>query len=361
MAQYPLRYYTNIINDFEERQLHDRTPAASTVSTMPSSSQSRPILCLRKGHLPLGIYGVAPSTSSEARPNLLSSRTSHSLNTLDSNGTFANDRRQPSMLRRLRSSRITASTTVRSPQRPFVYPSDFREPSEVPETRFIDSSGVAIPGAFCLSETMEYTTALADHGIVYSDHARLINAMRSLVELPVDSRRASRYVDARWSTESQCNAKSQHQGLLHSVFQAIVAKSQGLYQQTQHQTAILNLLLEEISQNLRVREVPVVVCVSSLFLFAPEQILEAHIEILHAPLTPQGPQKSTKDYAKAAEHLFFINTDAFVNSSEQGFSMPQCNLDSNVESSSATEQADLWPFGHWYDSRSQVRTRPWPL
>lgn len=368
------------IGDGTSEAEHDTWDNECSESEEHSSLSVHPV-CLRAPEpgQPIDTSENLPSNSSSARHRLLSSSTSHSLRTAYSTVTVADDFRRPSMLRRLRSSISTTSSKSHMPRRPIVHPSDFREPPEVPENRFVDSAGVVIPGvcdrvqcthsrvhfvfAFRLSETMEYTTTLAEHGITYTDYVRLIDAVWNLcTELSMHNQRSSRDIAARFSTERQRNTNDSHRrSVLMFSEKHPAVESIEFDDQLKQQAAILNQLLEDISQNLQARKVPVTFCVSSFSLFAPDRVLEAHLQVLHTPLAPRKPQELTKDYARTAERLSFINPDTSLDSRSEDTTISWRCLNENIESSPVPAQSASRPVYDRKYSQSRVRVKPWSL
>jgi hypothetical protein len=145
--------------------------------------------------------GDSPTQSRSSSPyaNLASSATSPSVYTLDSftNYNAARGQRRPSTINRLRSS-ISTGSSKHVAQRSLVQPADFLIQPEQPEKRFVDAIGMIFPGvcdrtqrahpfahfvtSFRLCEPIEYTTALADHGVIYADYCRLIAALLNFLD-----------------------------------------------------------------------------------------------------------------------------------------------------------------------------------
>jgi hypothetical protein len=96
----------------------------------------------------------------------------------------------------LRSS-INRPASLLSSQRLIVEPSDFLTDPEQPEKHVVDSIGIACPGisdrrqcasplahfvsTFRICQPIEYNTALADHGITYTDYCRLRIALKAFL------------------------------------------------------------------------------------------------------------------------------------------------------------------------------------
>lgn len=287
---------------------------------------------------------------------------SPSLHTVDSSTT------RPSVLKRLKSSISMTSTTTTHLQKSVVCSSDLRGPSEVPEIRFIDSAGVVIPGvcdrmqctftrvhfvsAFHLSEPLEYTTALAEHGITYSEYVHLIEAMQDLVtDLPRGLRQHSKVDHVDRKPESQRIARQLSQGWSRTARGVAVARPPQQQQHMRYCANMLNRLLDDISNNLRARGVPVVICVSSFPLFASEQYSDVQVQILHVPFTPQNSRSSTGSQARVAERLSFVDLDTLGNSDD--FCVPAAQCQSIMD--------DVRPSCDRKDSCMGHQVCPWPI
>jgi hypothetical protein len=225
----------------------------------------------------------------------------------------AAEARRPSLITRIKSSMSTYSTLSTVPRRQSVVLADFLSVPEGPEKRFIDAVGMVIPGVsdrkqcvhpvshfvidWRLCAPIEYTTALADHGITFSDYCLLLDALANF-----------------------CNGMANEQKPVGSYS----VESAEQYRKTELQALSLNELLAEITTSWRMRGLPVMVCVGSFSLFGPHRITEAHIQILHVPVGPRGLPHST-------ERLSFI--DPFIgeskpsqDSGERSVSMPHRKL-----------------------------------
>ena len=270
----------------------------SEINEAVSLSYHRPHLRACRSHPTLAPYISVPA-SSESTITTFSSTKPSSLHMVDSIAT------RPSMLRQFRSSRSTVTKAVQ-PSKPVVYPPNFETPPEKPENRFIDSAGIVIPGvcdrvqcrhprvhfvsAFQLSDPTEYITVLADHGVTYSDYARLIDAAQNLVaDLSIEPKAS--FVDSH----SKRNLKYQRFVSRFDRKQSRDVDTAHLMcpnQQIQHSATLLIDLLDNISRSFRSRGIAIVVCVSSFSLL--EQCIDAHIQILHAPTSIQDTKGLTK-------------------------------------------------------------------
>ncbi|KAF2829976.1 hypothetical protein CC86DRAFT_276302, partial [Ophiobolus disseminans] len=306
-----------------------------------------------------------------------SSATSPSIYTVDSfnayTATGAN--RRPSAFRRLRSSIGTVSSHPTS-QRPAVEPSDFRAPSEQQEKRFVDSIGVVCPGVcdrpqcahplahfvstFRICQPIEYTTALADHGLTYTDYSRLRTALKIFLEdQVVDAKiRESQESLPYTSEEQQHESSAQGKPTTRKRRNTFLDTTEGLPKSRQQADA-LNLLLEDITANLRERGVPVVVCVSSYSLFAPHRIAEAHIQILHAPLSPQNRSRFITPEARSGQRLSFIDSFSIAAAEPRSISTSRPNLEGR-SASEPIARTQTSKYRH-QTSQNRDRSRPWPL
>ena len=317
------------------------------------------------------------SRSSSPRPTLSSSATSPSIYTVDSFTAYtaSGASRRPSAFRRLRSSIGTASTHPSS-QRPAVEPSDFRALPEQPEKRFVDSIGVVCPGVcdrpqcahplahfvstFRISQPIEYTTALADHGLTYTDYSRLRTVLKTFLE---DQAVETKIQDSQESLPYVAEDKPSDVGLQGRVAarknrSTFLDTTEGLGK-SKRQANALNLLLAEITLNLRTRGLPVVVCVSSFSLFAPHRISEAHIQILHAPLSQQNRSRSITPEARSGQRLSFIDPFTFATAEPRSISRSRPKLEGRSVSETTTRtQRSRY---HHQTSQNRDRSRPWPL
>lgn len=402
MAQHNTQCTTDSPNDFGVQY---RTSSALPIHARPrlSKTQTHPLPLTRHGRLGQANYSdewdgdiseINEEVSFSYRPRHLRARRSHPIlavhrgapgspkstlttsqsiepsgpHKVDSNATH------PSVLRQLRSSRSTLSEALQ-PLKSAAYRPKFETPPENPENRFIDSAGIVIPGvcdrsqcrhprvhfvsAFQLSDPTEYTTVLADHGITYSDYARLIDAAQSLVaNLSVESEPASH--------DSHSKRNPKYQRIVNRLDRKQSRDTDTAYlmcpnQQIQHNATLLNELLETISQSLQSRGVPTVACVSSFSLLTSEQCIDAHIQILHAPTSTQDTKVQTKWHARATGCLSFIEPKDFGRLNGMWASHSQHQ---------SIKFADLSPLGTRLEpqtscdrmgSSTQRQISPWPV
>lgn len=318
------------------------------------------------------------SRSSSPKPSLPSSATSPSIYTVDSFTGFTGSRRRPSVLSRLKSSISAPSTSNLLSKSPSIEPSDFRIPPEQPEKRFVDSIGVVCPGVcdrpqcvhplahfvstFRICQPIEYTTALADHGLTYTDYCRLLSALKTFLEdhaveakmKPSQEFRPSTLENAQFVLGSPDNVvtRQTYDG------SSFLDTTEQLGKAKRHANA-LNQLLEEITSHLRDRGLPVVICVSSYSLFAPHRISEAHIQILHAPFSPHNQSgTATPDGRRSGQRLSFIDPFTFA-SEPRSVSRSRPRLEGRSQSETTT-RTQISKYRH-HTSQNRDRSRPWPL
>ncbi|KAE8872797.1 hypothetical protein PTNB73_01948 [Pyrenophora teres f. teres] len=228
---------------------------------------------------------LAQTRSSSPEASQASSATSPSIYTLDSFTSHRpNDRKgKSSTISRLKSLPKTGLSR-QTFQRSTVRPSDFRIPPEQPEKRFVDGIGMIFPGvcdrtqcadpqshfvtSFRLCEPIEYTTALADHGITYTDYVRLITALLNFLEdTSKNARRRNRAKveeDSGTGMESSTRARNR-----------FFDTTEQLKDSKQH-AVTLHKLLEDISLNFQARGFPLW-SASSPFRFSGHVELRKHI------------------------------------------------------------------------------------
>ncbi|KAF2036091.1 hypothetical protein EK21DRAFT_83805 [Setomelanomma holmii] len=307
-----------------------------------------------------------------------SSATSPSIYTVESFTRFVGSRRRPSILSRLRSSISTASTSNLLTKRPSIEPPDFRTLPEQPEKRFVDSIGVVCPGVcdrpqcahpcahfvstFRICQPIEYTTALADHCLTYSDYCRLLSALKNfLVEHSVEMKLKSSQEALPSALENPAYfigshdnvaARSNYSG---STFMDTTEQ----LSEARRQANALNELLAEITSHLRDRGLPVMVCISSFSLFAPHRISEAHIQILHAPFAPHNRSSSATPDARLAQRNSFIDPFTFAMEERRSVSRSRPKLEERSLSETITRtQSSKY---HHQTSQNRDRSMPWPL
>ncbi|KAF2791413.1 hypothetical protein K505DRAFT_309557 [Melanomma pulvis-pyrius CBS 109.77] len=350
------------------QKTHSRVPIIS------SKRQS----CSTTGDSPTPSRPNSPFESS-VRPGVLSTATSATTFTIDTQPELSSacPRRRPSILTRLKSSISTSSPPPNLIRRTSIHPSDFQIPPEHPEKHFIDSVGMVIPGVtnrrqcdhpiahfitnWRLCEPIEYTTALADHGITYTDYCRLNSALEDFLDgIPNEPKRRTTPKDRWWSLNGwQSDDSGTEDGL---ALQTIISNdsiidSTEQFKRTEHHAADLIKLLAEISENWRARGLPVMVCISSFSLFAPNRISESHVQILHVSLHPSSLLQKTTD------HRFnqgFSFADSFSEAEECSVSVAHPKVDRRSTSPHSSTSAGANGFHH-YQCQLKDRTRPWPL
>jgi hypothetical protein len=328
-------------------------------------------------------------SSTQSRPSspyasLATSATTPSIYTEDSFTSYsaASSRRRPSTISRLRAS-INTGLSKHIVHRPLVKPVDFRIKPAQPEKRFVDAIGMIFPGvcdrqqcnrplahfvtSFRLCEPIEYTTALADHGITYADYCRLVvallNFLEEISERPgTASSKASATVE---SDEERSLSMSLPQRTKNTLFDTTEQ-----FKKSKHQAPVLNKLLEDITWNLQARGVPVMVCVHSFSLFAPSRISEAHIQVLHVSRNEslQGTlasQKSTATDGSAGrleQRISFIDVFSFAQA-EQKPSRPKLERQAVSATATMTTTQTIGTRPAYHHQKSQLRdhSRPYPL
>lgn len=333
---------------------------------------------------------VSPNTSRPTSFATIDSRqysiaTSASVVGLDYTlGSKATDApRRPSLLNRLKSSISTFSATSSVPQRPSVIPSDFLRAPEHPERHFIDSVGMVIPGVsnrnrcshplshfvtnWRLCEPIEYTTALADHGITYSDYCRIIAALANFLdEIPNDPKAKVKPEDRWWHSNSSnkddanddlIDKRNSHKknGRRHSL------ETLEQFKKTEQHALYLHELLADITLNLRARGLPVMLCVGSFSLFAPNRVSEAHVQVLHVALDHRAPPAVGQDHAPGQRLSFVDPFSGLIKThdlEDHSVSMPRQKL--NHDGASDTTSITGGPL-HSSSLHLRDRTRPWPL
>ncbi|KAF2655305.1 hypothetical protein K491DRAFT_693050 [Lophiostoma macrostomum CBS 122681] len=299
--------------------------------------------------------------------------------------------RRPSILSRFRSRSVSESYT--RPHRLSIQPLDFQFPTEEPEKHFIDPIGMVIPGVcnrrrcshplshfvtnWRLCEPVEYTTALADHGITHNDHDRLLAALVNFLEtLPPEHMRkpkGTRLFSSRWwskrrmkTTDEEPSVSAHQVGTDRRLSVHDLLESSDHFHQTEYQAARLNKLLAEITFNLRARGLPVMICIASFSLFVPNRISEALVQILHVPFESPNPSSSTVD-AKPEQRLSFVDPSSRLIKTQE---LKDHNIlvsrrrlshqsgNSSNPDSSSTSQGVVF---HHHQLHLRDKTRPWPL
>lgn len=396
--------------------LSKTTDAEDVRSERTSSNESRDVLCTnlvpissRSAKNRLSGSGTrqsestlrtSPTTSRPSspfttlsRPSLPSTATSASLFTIDlhtERKPSETPSRRPSILSRLRSSTSTASA-LPGTRRQSVHPSDFRKPPEYLEKHFIDSVGMVIPGVcnrtpcshplshfvinWRLCEPIEYTTALADHGITYADYCLLLAALANFLdEIPNEPKGKPKSATSWWTSKSRSGNENNSGEFLAS--QESVHNSQSRtqrrnslesleqFKKSEQQADALNSLLCDITFNWRARGLPVMVCIGSFSLFAPNRISESHVQILHVELEPGTPPERTSAVAPG-QRLSFV--DPFTRMikthdlEDHSVSVPRRNASQRSHSPPSPGAHVNGNVFHHHQLQLRDRTRPWPL
>lgn len=346
----------------------DRTPPDSPHHLpRPLSTHSRP---------------ASPSGNARSsRPSITSSITSATVSVEASPDLLFQDSesstRRPSLLTRLRS-----STSALGARRPYVHLSDFQKPPEQPEKHFIDSVGMAIPGVsnreqcehprthfithWRLCEPIEYSTALADHGITYHDYSLLLNTLANFLDDLPKLTRIRRRAASWWQLPRQKCPRDTDMSYQHrrersrqsSRRKSSASDLEDQYAVVVQQAEQLNILLREISCAWQRRDIPVMVCISSYSLFAPNRLSESLIQILH--FSPeQKVQQNVKDDSRGTTRLSFIDPFAVAKSQQCSVAHVHSSKKRGSESSSSTLLSPSYVNHHQFQHRD--KTRPWPL
>jgi hypothetical protein len=375
----PLSVYTRLIDDStteEESSSDESRDIVDDTTLLPTLS--RPIHArLPEERASYSTVDESPPGSRSSSPRCPSSITSPSVYTVESLSAYttAGSRRQPSVLHRLRSSVSATLSPKQTLRRASIAPTDFRLPPEQPEKRFIDSIGVVCPGvtdrsqcshplahlvsSFRMCQPIEYTTALADHGLTYLDYCRLLAALSDFLD------RHAAELDKNAPLEMLSSTPGERQPFLGTRKSVAKRQQQGspFFDTTEQlgnakrQAATLNQLLEDITSNLRGRGVPITICVGSFSLFAPHRISEAHIQILHAPLAPQHHSVSVTPNARSGQRLSFIDPFSFASTEPRSVSRSRLKLGGRSQSEGVVQN----PKHYHQTSQNRDRSRPWPL
>jgi hypothetical protein len=326
-----------------------------------------------------------PNSSYDSRRTSLPSSTTSVNVALDSapDAKTSDTSRRPSLLRRIKSSLSASGSSSHSIRRDSVQPSDFSLLPEQPERLFIDSIGMVIPGVcnrtqcehplahfianWRLCEPIEYTTALAEHGITYSDYSRLVVALANFLDgatnevkkgiHPVVPRRGSRGI--RIPDESPAMLSNTRRGENVVPKYNTVSQSAQQHRVAMHQAAALDKLLEDISWNWQRRDLPVMVCVSSYSLFAPNRVSEAFVQLLHVPSEASSSQESFAGPQAVVNRLSFIDAAAIVRSEQRNVAVARHQV--NQRSASPPAASSHVPVHHHQQLYLRDRTKPWPL
>ena len=316
----------------------------------------------------------ARTRSSSPEASLASSATSPSIYTLDSFTSYQpiDARGKSSTISRLKSLPKTGSSR-QTVQRSTVQPGDFGIPPEQPEKRFVDGIGMILPGvcdraqcadprthfvtSFRLCEPIEYTTAMADHGITYADYVRLVTALLNFLE---DTSNGARRKDRAKSSEDGATSMKTSTRAKNRFFDT----TEQLKDSKQH-AVTLHKLLEDISWNFQARGVSIIVCVQSFSLFWPCRISEAHIQVLHVRQEQNLRETrvsvpSNRTGARTGQRLSFI--DVFPPTTHEQAS--RSNFERQAVSATPIMTHCMRTYGyHHQQSQARDRSRPcalWP-
>jgi hypothetical protein len=218
-----------------------------------------------------------------------------------------------------------------------------------------------------LCEPIEYTTALADHGITYGDYCRLLTLLANFSddissEPPKLREGSGGSISRLWSpiqknilTEVNSGNRKTRPLVSRSCPSLDIAHYHKLVQQ---QASNLNHILEEVSWNWQKRGLPVMVCVSSFSLFNPNRITESFIQILHVPHQIRSPRGATP-VSEAAPRLSFIDPEAVEQAEECSVAKPRQRL--NRRSLSPPSPSIGGIHLHHHQQLSRDKSKPWPL
>lgn len=278
---------------------------------------------------------------------------------------------QRSVIQRLRESVRVSSHPDLAQQTRSIEPSEFLNLPEQPEKLFVDSIGVVCPGvsdrpqcahplthfvsAFRICQPLEYTTALAEHGLTYTDYCRLLAALKIFLvgNEPITSR-TCRQDTITTEEDGQGYATVKHrphkQGKQETTIQL---------QHAQATANALNILLHDISSNLQARGVEITICIGSFSLFSPNHISETHVQILHTPSGMLSRSDSVVPDARLGQRLSFIKTGSLVDSEPKTVSKPRPPFEERWSHDSPTEPNG--PRNVHRTSQHRDRSRPWSL
>ncbi|KNG50145.1 hypothetical protein DDE82_005492 [Stemphylium lycopersici] len=313
----------DVVDDFGLPSFYSGSEIRRSVSLVEESAQSWP------SGPKAGWASCAPSPS---------------IYTVDSFGTHraAHGHRQPSTIRKLKSSISLRSASKVQNHRTAVRPVDFLIPPEQPEKRFVDGIGMVLPGvcdrtqcdyplahfvaSFRLCEPTEYTTALADHGITYTDYCRLVTALLNFLEETSTTTEPEMHNVASFASKTSAFVELGEERATETI--PLVRGKGGFFDTNEQlrrhkqQAVKLNNLLEDISWNLQARGVSVMICVQSFSLFSPSRIAEAHIQILHVSHectleAALGTAPISGAVARIGQRLSFIDVFSFTRSEQK--------------------------------------------
>ena len=314
------------------------------------------------------------SRSPSPKTRQASSTTSNSIYTVDTVYTSIAAGSRLSLLSRLRPSASTTNS-LSPKKRLSVEVPDFLVPPEQPEKGFVDSIGIVCPGVcdrrqcasplahfvstFRVCQPIEYTTALADHRLTYTDYCRL--------RLALEAFSANQDLETKMHSSQESLAKLSEglQSEIGLMKKLATQKSRSTFLDTtehlaksKRQAIALNELLEKITTNFRRRGFPVQMSVSSFSMFAPHRISEAHVQILHAPLSPQAQSKLIGPDARSGRRMDFVDPVQVALAESRSISRSRPRLDRSASDMIAPTPASKYRH---QKSQNRDRSRPWPL
>jgi hypothetical protein len=218
-----------------------------------------------------------------------------------------------------------------------------------------------------LCQPIEYTTALADHGITYTDYCRLTAALEDFLDgIPNEPRYKFAPKDRWWVPRGwqSRDSRSEDGSALHTTLSTSSnIDSMDQFKRSEYHAANLNKLLAEISENWQKRGLPVMVCISSFSAFAPNRLSESHVQVLHVQLQPKTPEQRAVDDQKYVPRLSFLDPFAATNvlkADDISVSVrPRIERRSPSPHSPNSNPANC--IYHHHLAQQKDRTRPWPL
>lgn len=339
-------------------------------STFPSSPEgSRP-----NSPFTIPSHPSAPSTATTASIDPISERKA------------TGSQRRPSILSRLKSSISTFQAVPSFPRPPSIQPCDFRKPPENPEKHFIDSIGVVIPGVcnrgqcdhplshfiiqWRICEPVEYTTALADHGITYNDYCRLLSALKSFLDEIPNEPKAKAKADIKGGISSCRDTDDPIAKPFPGKLNVGRISSESLdhFKRSEQRATNLNELLADITYNWRLRGLPVFVCVGSFSLFSPNRVSGSVIQVLHVPLKHRAPYMGHCGHNEIARRLSIVDpVSGLIRTHEleearcHSVSMPRRPYSDQSDSPPLPASPVTGPIFHHHQLHRRDRSRPWSL
>jgi hypothetical protein len=357
-------------------------------ATLPTLSHSLHTLVSEKRNSGSTVGGSsAQSRSLSPYTSLLSSTTSPSVYKVESfrSHSTANRQRRPSIsIGRLKSSISTGASSKHIAHRPPVQPADFRIQPEQPEKRFVDTVGMIFPGvcdrqqcerplahfvtSFRLCEPIEYTTALADHGVTYEDYCRLVAALSNFLDDTSERSKRPGSVSSQVSVSAEPDEDKYVNMSLPERTKNTLFDTTEQFKNSKLHASTLNKLLGDITSNLQARGVLVMVCVHSFSLFSPSRISEAHIQVLHVSCDQRAAgmlasEKPTSSYdsnfnGRLGQRLSFIDVFSFAKAEERQ-SRPK--LERQAVSATTTMTCKNGSTYNHQQSQFRDRSRPFAL